>query len=96
MKIPKNFPTKKTSINSSLGVSLSYFGIIYICVLVKKKKIQYIFIIITFTRYIHDIRNMKPLDKVIINNISNMLNQEKMNITISLNDVLTYIIPILE
>jgi len=41
-------------------------------------------------KYIHDIRNMKSLDKEMINNIRNMSNEEKMNIIISLNDILEY------
>ena len=49
-----------------------------------------------YKRYIHDIRNIKPLDKEMINNIRNMSNEEKMNIIISLNDVVEYIKGILE
>jgi hypothetical protein len=44
-----------------------------------------------YKRYIHDIRNMKPLDKGMINNIRNMSNEDKMNIIILFNDVLEYI-----
>ena len=47
-------------------------------------------------RYIHEIRNMKPLDKEMINNIRNMSNEEKINIIISLNDVIKYVKDILE
>ena len=47
-------------------------------------------------RYIHDIRNIKSLDKEMINNIRNMSNEEKMNIIISLNDVVEYVKGILE
>ena len=47
-------------------------------------------------RYIHEIRNMKPLDKEMINNIRNMSNEEKMNIIISFNDILEYTKSILE
>lgn len=47
-------------------------------------------------RCIHDIRNIKSLDKVMINNIRNMSNEEKMNIIISFNEVLEYVKEILE
>ena len=49
-----------------------------------------------YKRYIHEIRNIKPLDKEMINNIRNMSNEEKMNIIISLNDVVEYVKDILE
>ena len=49
-----------------------------------------------FKRYIHDIRNFKPLDKEMIDNIRNMSNQEKMEIIISFNDVIGYVKDILE
>ena len=39
---------------------------------------------------------MKPLDKEMINNIRNMSNQEKIDIIISLNDVIGYVKDILE
>jgi hypothetical protein len=39
---------------------------------------------------------MKPLDKEMINNIRNMSNEEKINIIISLNDVIKYVKDILE
>lgn len=39
-----------------------------------------------FTRYIHDIRNMKKLDKEMINNIRNMSNENQMDIIIVFND----------
>lgn len=40
-----------------------------------------------FKKYIHDIRNIKTLDKEMINNIRNMSNEEKMDIIISFNCV---------
>jgi len=40
-----------------------------------------------FREYIHYIRNMKILDKQMINNIRNMSNEEKIEIIIALNDV---------
>ena len=49
-----------------------------------------------YKRCIHDIRNMKPLDKEMINNIRNMSNEEKMNIIISFNDMVGYIKEIIE
>ena len=48
-------------------------------------------------QYIHEIRNMKSLDKEMINNIRNMMsNEEKMNIIISLNAILEYVKDMLE
>ena len=47
-------------------------------------------------RYIHDIRNMKTLDKEMINNVRNMSNEEKMNIIITLNDVVENLKVLLE
>ena len=44
-----------------------------------------------FRKYIHDIRNMKILDKEMINNIRNMSNEEKIEIIIALNDNIEYI-----
>ncbi len=41
-----------------------------------------------FRKYLHDIRNMKTLDKEMLNNIRSMTNEEKMYIIIALNDVL--------
>ena len=38
-------------------------------------------------KYIHEIRNIKPLDKEMINNIRNMSNKDKMDIIIEFNDV---------
>ena len=49
-----------------------------------------------YKRCIHDIRNIKPLDKEMINNIRNMSNEEKMNIIISFNDIVEYIKGIIE
>lgn len=46
--------------------------------------------------YIHEIRNIKPLDKEMINNIRYMSNEEKMNIIISLNSIVEYVKGILE
>ena len=40
-----------------------------------------------FIKYLHDIRNMKTLDKEMIKNIRNMSNEEKMYIILSFNDV---------
>jgi hypothetical protein len=47
-------------------------------------------------RYLHDIRNLKILDKEMINNIRNMSNEEKMDIIITLNDVIEGLITLLE
>jgi hypothetical protein len=47
-------------------------------------------------RYMHEIRNMKPLDTEMINNIRNMSNEEKMNIIISLNEMIKYVKDIVE
>lgn len=44
----------------------------------------------------HEIRNMKPLDTEMINNIRNMSNEEKMNIIISFNEMVQYLKDILE
>jgi hypothetical protein len=44
----------------------------------------------------HEIRNMKPLDTEMINNIRNMSNEEKMNIIISLNEMIKYVKDIIE
>ena len=41
-----------------------------------------------FKKYLHDIRNIKILDKEMINNIRNMSNENKMNIIIELNNVI--------
>ena len=49
-----------------------------------------------YKRYIHDIRNMKTLDKEMINNVRNMSNEEKMNIIITLNDVVENLKVLLE
>jgi len=46
--------------------------------------------------YIHDIRNMKPLDKEMINNIRKMTNEEKINIIISFNEMINYVKDMLE
>lgn len=40
-----------------------------------------------FNKCIHDIRNLKKIDKEMINNICNMSNENKMNIIITFNDV---------
>lgn len=40
-----------------------------------------------FKKYLHDIRNMKTLDREMIKNISNMSNDEQMSIIISFNHV---------
>ncbi len=47
-------------------------------------------------KYVHDVRNMKSLDKEMINNIRNMSNEEKMEIIIALNDVVENISILLE
>ena len=47
-------------------------------------------------KYIHEIRNIKILDKEMINNIRNMSNEDKMDIIISFNDVVDYLIQIIE
>ena len=38
-------------------------------------------------KYLHEIRNMKTLDKEMINNIRNMSNEDKMNIIIEFNNI---------
>jgi len=45
-------------------------------------------------KYMHDIRNVKSLDEEMINNVRNMLNEEKMNIIISFNEMLKYFTPL--
>ena len=46
-----------------------------------------------FKKYLHDIRNLKKIDKEIINNIFNLsTNKEKMEIIITLHDTLEYLI----
>jgi hypothetical protein len=40
-----------------------------------------------FRRYLHEVRNMKTLDKEMINNIRNMSHEDKMDIIIAFNDV---------
>ena len=47
-------------------------------------------------KYIHEIRNIKILDEEMINNIRNMSNEDKMDIIISFNDILDYLIKIIE
>ena len=47
-------------------------------------------------KYIHEIRNIKILDEEMINNIRNMSNEDKMDIIISFNDVVDYLIKIIE
>ena len=37
-------------------------------------------------KYLQDIRNLKPIDKEMMNNIRNMSNEEKMDIIILLNE----------
>jgi hypothetical protein len=49
-----------------------------------------------FRKYVDDIRNMKRLDKEMINNIRNMSNEEKMEIIIAFNDVVENINILLE
>jgi hypothetical protein len=49
-----------------------------------------------FKMYLHDIRNLKILDKEMINNIRNMSNEDKMDIIITLNDVIEGLIMLLE
>jgi hypothetical protein len=39
-----------------------------------------------FKKYLQDIRNLKPIDKEMMNNIRNMSNEEKMDIIILLNE----------
>jgi hypothetical protein len=41
-----------------------------------------------FKEYLHDIRNIKILDKTMINNIRNMSSENKMDIIIAFNDVI--------
>ena len=47
-------------------------------------------------KYIHEIRNIKPLDKEMINNIRNMSNEEKINIIITFNEMIRHLKDILE
>jgi len=49
-----------------------------------------------FRKYLHDIRNIKILDKEMINNIRSMSNEEKMEIIIAFNDVVEGIKILLE
>jgi hypothetical protein len=49
-----------------------------------------------FKKYLHNIRNMKTLDKEMINNVCNMSNEEKIDIIIAFNDILEYVITFLE
>ena len=41
-----------------------------------------------YKKYIYNIRNLKPLNKEMINNIYNMCHEDKMEIIKSLNDVM--------
>jgi hypothetical protein len=41
-----------------------------------------------FNKYIHDIRNMKKLDREMINNIRTMSNEEKMKIIILYDEII--------
>ena len=41
-----------------------------------------------FRTYLHDIRNMKTLDREMISNIRNMSNDDKMDIILTMNDVI--------
>lgn len=41
-----------------------------------------------FRTYLHDIRNMKTLDREMIRNIRNMSNDDKMDIILTMNDVI--------
>lgn len=47
-------------------------------------------------KYIHDIRNMKELNKEMINNICKMTNEEKLEIILILNDVVQALKELLE
>lgn len=47
-------------------------------------------------RYIHDIRNIKPLDKEMINKINGMTNNEKLEIILAFNDVVQSLKGLLE
>jgi hypothetical protein len=49
-----------------------------------------------FKKYIHDIRNMKVLNKEMINNIRIMSNEKKMDIIIALNDIVEYLNSVIE
>ena len=46
--------------------------------------------------YLHDIRNMKTLDREMIRNIRNMSNDEKMDIILTMNDVIDGLKALLE
>lgn len=39
-------------------------------------------------KYVHEVRNMKILDKEMINNIRDMSNEDKMEIIIAFNDII--------
>lgn len=46
---------------------------------------------ILFRKYLHDIKNMKTLNREMINNIKNMSDKEKMDIIITFNDIVKYL-----
>ena len=48
------------------------------------------------TKYIHNIRNLRPLNKDMINNINYMTNDEKMDIILTFNDVVEQLTEIIE
>ena len=54
----------------------------------KENKIINLNVTDLFATYIHDIRNLKTLDKEMINNIRNMPNEDIIDIIIALNDAL--------
>ena len=49
-----------------------------------------------FRTYLHDIRNMKTLDREMIRNIRNMSNDEKIDIILTMNDVIDGLKALLE
>lgn len=76
----------KSKINQDIDVIIDNNVIIDNDVLIIKDSTSDI-----INNYIHDIRNMKVLNKEILNNIENMSNDDKMRIIIIYNDVIKYV-----
>ena len=49
-----------------------------------------------FRKYLHDIKNMKTIDKEMLNNIRNMSHENKMEIIKTLNEIIETIIILVE
>jgi len=62
----------------------------------KKYKMQNHNVSDLFRKYIHDIRNIKPLNTEMINNIRNMSNEEKMEIIITMSYIIENLNVLLE